>query len=261
MPPSAQPDVANPVLAEYLKNTQQTAKPREAEQTPPVQGSLATNSIFDIADPDRARRAKVTQGGARKERDAQVMAAKLDPQPELRRRWERKMVIKAVQKRGRLSRTQVIKRTEREFEMASQLWKTSVKKLGPLARQIAGKPIEEAIVQMQYSKKKAAVEIHNHLIEARDRAIVERGMGLGVATGETGGRKMFRLKDGTLHHVYDKTGIYVEQAWVNKGSYGMDSSPRARGRVDRLRLPQTSKYLDIFGSSNINNTCRNRCPP
>jgi hypothetical protein len=115
-------------------------------------------------------------------------------------------------------------------------------------------------VQMQYSKKKAAIEIHNHLIEARDRAIVERGMGLGLATGEAGGRKMFRLKDGTLHHVYDKTGIYVEQAWVNKGSYGMDSSPRARGRVDRLRLPQTSKFEDYFLSYIANVVSRNRGP-
>jgi len=169
------------------------------------------------------------------------MAAKLDPQPEVRRRWERKMVIKAIQRRGRLSRNQIIKRTEREYSMASEFMKTSVKKLGPLARQIAGKPIEEAIVQMQYSKKKAAVEIHNHLIEARDRAVVERGMGLGIAEGNPLAKRVIKLADGTRHTIFDQTGIYVEQAWVNKGAYGMDSSPRARGRVDRLRLPQTSK--------------------
>jgi len=168
------------------------------------------------------------------------MAQKLDPQPEVRRRWERKMVIKSIQRRGRLSRTQVIKRTEREYQAASSFWKTSMKKLNPLARQIAGKPIEEAIVQMQYSKKKAAIGIHNHLIEARNRAVVERGMGLGHATGTMGEKRSFRLKDGTLHHVFDQTGIYIEQAWVNKGAYGQDSSPRARGRIDRLRLPQTS---------------------
>lgn len=115
-----------------------------------------------------------------------------------------------------------------------------MKKLGPLARQIAGKPIEEAIVQMQFSKKKAAVEIHNHLIEARDRAVVERGMGLGQAQGKPQTRKVVRLKDGTRHTIYDTTGIYVDQAWVNKGPYGLDSSPRARGRTDRLHLPQTS---------------------
>jgi len=151
------------------------------------------------------------------------------------------MVIKAIQRRGRLSRTQVIKRTEREYSMKSDLWKTSVKKLGPLARQIAGKPIDEAIVQMQYSKKKAAEEIHDYLIEARDRAVVERGMGLGVVSGNPLTRRVIKLKDGTRHTIYDQTGIYVEQAWVNKGTYGIDSDKRARGRVDRLRLPQTSK--------------------
>ena len=51
----------------------------------------------------------------------------------------------------------------------------------PLARQIAGKPIEEAIVQMRYSQKKAAGDVRRHLEFARDEAVVRRGMGLGVA--------------------------------------------------------------------------------
>lgn len=56
---------------------------------------------------------------------------------------------------------------------------TSTKKLVHLAHQIAGKTVEDALAQMRYSKKKMAKEIAWHLETARDRAIVERGMGLG----------------------------------------------------------------------------------
>lgn len=151
------------------------------------------------------------------------------------------MVIRAITQRGRLSRADKIKRTEREHLSKSEFWKTSVKKLSPLARQIAGKPIEEAIVQMSYSKKKAAAEVHDTLVQARDRAVVERGMGLGVAEGRTGEKVWIVGKDGARMRVEDRTGIYVAQAWVGKGPYGIDTDKRARGRIDRLMLPQTSK--------------------
>lgn len=177
------------------------------------------------------------------ERNTASMASKLDPQPQQRKRWERKMVIRGIKQRGRLSRSQVIKRTEREHLSKSEFWKTSVKKLNPLARQIAGKPIEDAIVQMSFSKKKAAVEIYNTLIGARDRAVVERGMGLGMAENRTGKKVTIELKNGRKHKVDDRTGIYVDQAWVGKGPYGQDSLKRARGRIDRLRLPQTSMFF------------------
>lgn len=60
-----------------------------------------------------------------------------------------------------------------------------MKKLAPLARQIAGKPIDEAILQMRFSKKKVAQEVREHLIEAKHEAIVARGMGLGHLEQET----------------------------------------------------------------------------
>jgi len=176
------------------------------------------------------------------------MAAKLDPQPSQRQRWERKMVIRDIQKRGRLTKTQKIKRTEREITAKSDFIKTSHKKLAPLARQIVGKSVEEALVQMDFSRKKNAVAIHNHLIEARDRAIVERGMGLGEAQGTAGKKVAVKLKDGSKHVVRDHTNMYVAQAWVGKGPYGQDISPRARGRIDRLMLPQTSKFFFAYAS-------------
>jgi len=199
----------------------------------PARGNLSSSSIFnqeaELADKKKPLRNPVT------------MAAKLDPQPMQRRRWERKMVIRDIQKRGRLTKTEKIKRTERELTVKSDLIRTSHKKLGPLARQIVGKGVEDALVQMDFSKKKNAVAIHDHIIGARDRAIVERGMGLGQAQGTKGKKAVIKLKDGTKHVVRDHTNMYIAQAWVGKGSYGQDISPRARGRIDRLRLPQTSE--------------------
>lgn len=160
-----------------------------------------------------------------------------------------------------MNKTVKILRTERFSVSKSELFKTSVKKLGPLARQIAGKPIEEAIVQMRFSKKKAAAEVKKHLEYARDEAIVRRGMGLGMVNlqeageGEEGDAKreaqvttkpiVFVDKKGKRRTVTNTTGIYVDQAWVGRGKYGREPEFRAKGRVNMLRPPTTSKYFSL----------------
>lgn len=118
-------------------------------------------------------------------RDPNSMRRILDPNPGARERFERKKVIQMVRKNGRLSKAEFIQRTEREHLVRSHNIKTSVKKLGMLARQIAGKSVEDAITQMRFSKKKAAVELRKQLEFARDEAVVMRGMGLG-GVGEEG---------------------------------------------------------------------------
>ena len=186
------------------------------------------------------------------------MAAALDPTPHIRKRWQRKMLIRDIRGRFRMNKTVKILRTERFSVSKSELFRTSVKKLGPLARQIAGKPIEDAIVQMRFSKKKAAAEVKKHLEYARDEAIVRRGMGLGLVNlqeageGEGGEEKMeaqatmkpivFEDKKGKRRTVTDTTSIYVDQAWVGRGKYGREPEFRARGRVNMLRPPTTRKY-------------------
>lgn len=185
------------------------------------------------------------------------MAAALDPVPMNRRRWQRKMVIRDIKKRGRLTKAERIMRTERESLSKSPFFKTSIKKLYPLARQIAGKPIEEAIVQMRFSKKKAAADVKKHLEYARDTAIVKRGMGLGAvkpageegAVEEADGRQANGMpkgmvvvdKKGKKRWVTDKTEMYVDQAWVGRGEYTNSPSFRARGKTDVLRHPKTSE--------------------
>jgi ribosomal protein L22 len=172
------------------------------------------------------------------------MAAALDPDPDARRRWQRKMVIRDIQGRQRLSKTAKIQRTERQSLSKSHMLKTSVKKLGPLARQIAGKPIEAAIVQMRFSKKKAAREVKKHLEHARNEAIVRKGMGLGEVEGTKGeGSVEIELKGGKRRMVADRTGIYVDQAWVGRGTYGREPDHRARGQINTMRPPFTSGFF------------------
>lgn len=231
-----------------------------------MRGDLASSSIFDADKQITEREAsskdaedEVAVGG--KLRNQVHMSTIIDPDPRSRERWERKMVIRDIRKGGRLSKEQFVKRTEREHAAKSHNIKTSVKKLGPLARQIAGKSIEDAIVQMRFSKKKAAKEVLEYLEYARDQAVVQRGMGLGqvevkedaenlnrsddVVVGEgadtKGGKKPLeiQLKDGKRHKVTDFSKIYIDQAWVGRGPYGQAPDYRARGRMHIMRTPWT----------------------
>lgn len=175
----------------------------------------------------------------------------VDPDPRSRRRWERKMVIRHVTRcldaRGRETKEERIKRTEREVLSKSTWLATSTKKLMYLARQISGKTFEEAKTQMKFSKKKFAKEVLYELELARDKAVVERGMGLGKVSGEfvPGKTEKTTIRDdrhGKWVDIVDPTRLYVHEAWVNRGPWrGKRPSFRARGRVDLIQMPQASE--------------------
>lgn len=134
-----------------------------------------------------------------------------------------------------------------------------MKKLFPLARQIVGKPVEEAMVQMRFSRKKAAREVLRHLEYARDGAVVGRGMGLGAVKsipgdgeggkeGVEGGKGeeekvVVEDKKGKRRVVGDRSAMYVDEAWVGRGKYEHGSDHRARGQIHRLNLPYTSEFI------------------
>lgn len=113
------------------------------------------------------------------------------------------------------------------------------------------------MVQMRFSKKKAAQDVLRHLEFARDQAVVVRGMGLGGVEGSgvgngdgegggdgSGGNGLVvEDKKGKKRVVGDKSAMYVDEAWVGRGPYEFGSLHRARGRIDRLRLPYTSEFL------------------
>ncbi|KAL8696262.1 MAG: hypothetical protein Q9201_007746 [Fulgogasparrea decipioides] len=253
-------EILDPLDPNFLKH-----KPANLSQNPqiaPQQGDLAPSSIFDEGEAEK--RPTTTDPGrpSRSARDPTIMAAALDPNPEARQRWQRKMIILDIRNRGQLTKAQRIARTERESLCKSHFLKTSIKKLMPLARQIAGKPIEEAIIQMRFSKKKAARDVKKHLEYARDEAIVKRGMGLGMvkseadeATEAADTAAAMEENDGQVHqwpgmvvedrkgkrrYVSDMSSIYVDEAWVGRGAYGTKLDIRARGRVNRMRPPETS---------------------
>ena len=243
-------DFLDPSDPNFLKKPSTSA---EQQQQMPKRGDL-DSSIFDDVAP------KISDIPLTSRRDPTTMAPALDPHPRARKRWQRKMLIREIQQRGRLNKTKKIARTEREHLSKSPLIKTSVKKLGPLARQIAGKPIEEAMIQMRFSTKKAAADVLKQLKIARDEAMVSRGMGLGLGpvkvdsktrkailpskdTKEEFGGMVVEDKKGKRRFVSDKTQIYVDQAWVGRGRYGEALDHRARGQINILKLPHTSEFL------------------
>ncbi|KAF8865155.1 putative 54S ribosomal protein L22, mitochondrial [Acephala macrosclerotiorum] len=237
VPGAAKPQ--NPLTEEYLK--------RKPKQQALVRGDLAESSIFEdeeIAGPKPKVKVDKEKGTQKKDlaRNPDAMAAATDPDPRSRERWERKMVIQQIHKRGRLTRTQQLKREERVILSKSHDFKTSVKKLMPLARQIAGKTVEDAIIQMRFSKKQVAKDVKEHLEHARNEAIVRRGMGLGLKDQEFTPVKI-QTKHGKRIKVEDPTTLYVDQAWCGKGLYGRSLDHRARGNIYLLKNRTTSLSL------------------
>lgn len=267
----------NPVLDEYRRQYPQALdqNAQETSQGLPVP-DIAPSSIFEDERRIAAQRDRdggeggdgdgTSRAGPRP-RNAATMARLIQPDPNARERWERKKVIQMVKNGGRLSKAQFIKRTEREHLVKSHEMKTSVKKLGMIARQISGKTIDDAITQMRFSGKKVAQEVMLQLEQARDEAIVMRGMGLGKvgkSNNEAEGlhdlstdlvdtstadpsqdlhapqKIVIQLKDGKRHKIEDRSNIYIEQAWVGRGPYGRLPDYRARGRVFMMRTPWTS---------------------
>lgn len=215
-----------------------------------VQGGLAPSSAFGG---ELKRRKTSLVEDPFEERNLDHMAQVLNPRPETRLKWQRKMVIRELRRRGRMNKTTRLARTEREHMSKSYFFKTSMKKLAPLARQIAGKSLDEAILQMRFSNKKAAIEVRQHLVQARNEAIVVKGMGLGRITSAEDPNAELQadpaetpalphqtpLKRLKKDEAVDPTDMYIAQAWTNRGPYGREPEYRARGRMNILRPPYT----------------------
>lgn len=193
---------------------------------------------------------------------------KLDPDPSSHARWLRRRVVEMVRARhpslkGHVHQVPVeprkaAERRERHLLFSSPALATSRKKLGMLARQVAGKDVGEAVLQMKFSKKKMAREVKLVLQDARDRAIVSAGMGLGkvkaktATEGEAGSESasavpakppQIQLKNGTWLDVQDPSSMYVSQAWVGSAGWrGRRFNFHGRGRRSVMRRPLTSSY-------------------
>ncbi|KAE8349007.1 ribosomal protein L22/L17 [Aspergillus coremiiformis] len=255
--PQSKPSAFSSVKNFFWGRKSDAPKPTVQQRTAGnrLAGALSADSIFAEDQPTPklvasgrtpARRPETTEQKEAQpdleHRNPGNMQKVLNPRPKSRFQWERKMVIREIRRRGRLTKTETIKRTERESLSKSHWFKTSLKKLGPLARQIAGKNIDEAMLQMRFSKKKAAKDVLEHLKHAKNVAIVRSGMGLSAVEDETATRKpiTIALKSGERKTITDPSSIYIEQAWVNRGPYGVDYDHRARGKINLLRPPHTS---------------------
>ncbi|KAJ9077480.1 39S ribosomal protein L22, mitochondrial, variant 3 [Entomophthora muscae] len=82
---------------------------------------------------------------------------------------------------------------EREYRFSSANFPVSLQKLTMLANQISGLDINQAILQMQFSQKKASKKIMHNLAFAR--------------------------KNAGLQLNFDPARMYISQAWVGKGNY------------------------------------------
>ncbi|KAF0420922.1 ribosomal protein L22 [Gigaspora margarita] len=110
------------------------------------------------------------------------------------------------------------KKKSTEHRYSTMNFRISPRKLRFLANQIAGKPINEAIKQMEFSPKKASKKIMNSLITARDHA--------------------WRYK------MMDADNVYIDQAFVGKGLYRKKPNYGARGRFSFLKIKKAHmKYV------------------
>lgn len=171
------------------------------------------------------------------------MAMVTDPDPRSRVRWQRRKVMQMVRKNGHLSREEKINMSERQLLHKSHFLPTSVKKLVMLSRQIAGKTVDDAIIQMKWSKKKMAAEMKYYLEEARDLAIAQRGMGLGRVNGEVLDKpRKIQTADGKWLDITDPSRMYIAQSWVGRGPWrGKEIDYKGRGRMGIIQHPSTSK--------------------
>ena len=230
------PTAASLDLVDNRKKMQELSRPRLGSSifSDEVKESGADKASTLTAGTDSGA---TTTGGNVKE---EHFAATRDPDPQNRQRWERKMVVRMIQRNGRESRADVITRTERRVRHKSPFMATSVKKLVKVAHQIAGKNVDDALLQMRFSKKKVAREVRFHLERARDKAVAIHGMGLGQQNGqgllET--PRTIKTKDGQWLDVKDPTRVYVAEAWVNKGPWrGFRIVSQGRGRRSRWMRP------------------------
>lgn len=129
------------------------------------------------------------------ERKQQRISAKIEAR-QLRKRWNAKDPVTGE---------------ALEHKYSTAAFKISPRKLQMIANQIAGQPIDYAILQMQFSPKRAAKRVLSTLALARDHAAAK-------------GMEVPRL--------------IVSEAWVGKGLYLKRADIKGRARMGMKHHPQ-----------------------
>lgn len=146
---------------------------------------------------------------ARKQQIEKGQGSVFESLPELVEEPEKaKLLVASPKEKGK-------KATEHKYSTAN--FKISHRKLNMLGRQISGKPIDYAILQMQFSEKRASKRIKSMLVVAKDHA-VQKGL--------------------------DAKKLVVSEAWVNKGENVIKRmEPRGRGRFGIRQHPDSSLHV------------------
>ncbi|KAJ1958586.1 39S ribosomal protein L22, mitochondrial, partial [Dispira parvispora] len=98
----------------------------------------------------------------------------------------------------------------KEYQFTTANYKTGYKKLRFLAKQISGKPVQEAIDQMEFSAKRWAKPLLHTLALARKNAKLQKEM--------------------------DPERLVVHRTWVGKGQYQKRIDYKGRGRFGMKHL-------------------------
>ncbi|CCL99425.1 uncharacterized protein FIBRA_01443 [Fibroporia radiculosa] len=108
------------------------------------------------------------------------------------------------------------KYTEHKYSTAN--FKISHRKLNMLGRQISGKPIDMAILQMQFSEKRASKRLKSMLAVAKDHATRLKGL--------------------------QEKRLVVAEAWVTKGPKVLKRiEPKGRGRMGVREHPDSRLHV------------------
>ncbi|TLD09175.1 uncharacterized protein PgNI_07911 [Pyricularia grisea] len=256
-------DLTSQNIQDALKRQQdQTANDKAntaAYQERLGQTKLGSQSIFDEKDdveavhtavPDQGRNKASAADAARKPgtvpglvKTYEAMCRSTDPDPRGNMRFTRKMVTRYVSRaldpEGRETKAERLARTERTLTYRGPVWRLGPKKHVKLARQIAGRTVDDAMIQMRFSKKKFARDIGITLDAARDEAAVVAGMGLKEPAANKFKAEKIQLKDGQWVTITDPNKLYIEQAWVNNGRkvFAGFVYPARRGHIPKWSIP------------------------
>jgi large subunit ribosomal protein L22 len=108
---------------------------------------------------------------------------------------------------------------ENEAMAVSRMLRTSPQKLNLVAGMIRGKPVDKALNDLTFSKKRIAEDVKKTLQSA-------------IANAEN-------------NHGLDVDGLIVAEAWVGKNLVMKRGRPRARGRFGKILKPFSQLTIKV----------------
>lgn len=136
-----------------------------------------------------------------------------------------------------ISNTTKTREPLREFWVRSGLFRVSAQKLNMLGRQITSLTLPSAILQMRFSQKRAAKEVHSVLLQAQARIKME-GKIISTSADKDKDKKLTAVVD-------DPNKFVVQQAVIGKGSYLKRIDIKGRGRHGVIWRPHAFIRIQV----------------